>query len=413
MKAPEAEPLASVPDWMQKPAQDEPAPTVPDWMKAPEAEPLASVPDWMKGPAQTESSPPAPVMQPEVESSLPDWMKPWPTPEDETVAYEPGMATPPTPEPVSSAPDWMQPAPSTARDAPSAVPAVPDKPITDWLHPASSAEEQELRQALEAEKPDWLKQMEAESDAYEASLKPPPAKPAPDVGATLVVAPDWLRAPADQPSAPPPAGQPAMPAPPNAVAASEDSALAWLEALAVRQGAKQEEMVSDRSVSADDVPEWLRDSLPDVVGVPSQPQPGGEATSESAETALPDWLKTLSEEESTPPPETAATVTRPAPKPQRPRPPRPPKSKSAEAPEAALAAARENLETSDFGKAAGAYAEVIKSGVMLEEVIADLEAANENHPNTPEILRTLGDAYVRDNQLQRALDIYKQALQGL
>ena len=147
--------------------------------------------------------------------------------------------------------------------------------------------------------------------------------------------------------------------------------------------------------------------------MPSQPQPGGEAASESAETALPDWLKTLSEEESTPPPETAATVTRPAPKPQRPRPPRPPKSKSAEAPEAALAAARENLETSDFGKAAGAYAEVIKSGVMLEEVIADLEAANENHPNTPEILRTLGDAYVRDNQLQRALDIYKQALEGL
>ncbi len=96
-----------------------------------------------------------------------------------------------------------------------------------------------------------------------------------------------------------------------------------------------------------------------------------------------------------------------------PRPPRPSKGKPAEAPEPVLAAAREHLETSDFGKATEAYGDLIKSGLVLENVIADLEEANEHHPNTPEILRALGDAYMRDNQLQRALDTYKQALQGL
>ncbi len=383
MKAPEAAPLASVPDWMQKPAEAEPEPAAPDWMKAPEAAPLASVPDWMK---------------------------PSPTPEDQTVAYQPGVAMPPaTPESEPSAPSM--------------------KAVTDWLHPASLDEEEELRRALEAEKPDWLKQMEAESDAYEATLKSPPvpAKPEPDL-------PDWLRTAADQPTEPTPT-RPTMPPSPSSAAHSEDAALAWLEALAVRQGAKEEEFVSDQRVSADDMPQWLRVSSATDLGVPAEPQPGGETVAEPAETALPDWLKAVSEEAPTapasppspplvtggqggaaiPPPPSGEgeTKTRLAAKPRRPRPPRPSKSKPAEAPEAVLAAAREHLETSDFGRATEAYGQVIKSGQMLENVIADLEEANEQHPNRPELLRALGDAYMRDNQLQHALDIYKQALQGL
>jgi hypothetical protein len=259
--------------------------------------------------------------------------------------------------------------------------------------------------------------MEAESDAYQATLKAPLTKPEPEPEL-----PDWLRAPAEEPSeaTPPP---PTLPPSPRSTAQGEDAALAWLEALAVRQGAKEEEMVSNRSVSADEMPEWLRDSSSADVGVPAEPQPGAQAMAGPTETALPDWLKAMSEEAQTPPAsgksETAIpplpsgkgeTPTRPAAKPRRLR---PSKSKPAEAPKAALAAAREHLETSDFGKATEAYGAVIKSGLMLEDVIADLEAANENHPNTPEFLRTLGDAYMRDNQLQRALDIYKQALQGL
>ncbi len=410
-KPAQPEPEPAVPDWMQKPVEAEPEPAVPDWMKAPEAAPLASVPDWMQEPAQPEPEPAVPdwMKAPEAAplASVPDWMKPLATLEDQTVADQPAVAKPPaTPEPEPSAPSM--------------------KAVTDWLHPASRDEEEELRRALEAEKPDWLKQMEAESDAYEATLKSPPvpAKPEPNVGATLVVAPDWLRAAADQPTEPTPT-RPAISSPSSA-ARSEDAALAWLEALAVRQGAKEEEFVSDQRVSADDMPQWLRVSSATDLGVPAEPQPGGEMVAEPAETALPDWLKAVSEEAPTPPAsgrsETAIppppsgegeTKTRLAAKPQRPRPPRASKSKPAEAPEAVLAAAREHLDTSDFGKAAEAYGDMIKSGLMLENVIADLEEANEQRLNRPELLRALGDAYMRDNQLQRALDIYKQALQGL
>ena len=59
------------------------------------------------------------------------------------------------------------------------------------------------------------------------------------------------------------------------------------------------------------------------------------------------------------------------------------------------------------------YSDLINSGHLAPDVINDLEAAVLKHSEQPELLRALGDAYMRDNQLQKALDAYKQALQKL
>ena len=78
-----------------------------------------------------------------------------------------------------------------------------------------------------------------------------------------------------------------------------------------------------------------------------------------------------------------------------------------------LAVARQRLAEGSFDSAIEVYAELIAGGRILTDIAADLEASVILNPGHPELLRTLGDAYMRDNQLQRALDTYKKALQLL
>ncbi|MDY7079410.1 MAG: tetratricopeptide repeat protein [Chloroflexota bacterium] len=59
-----------------------------------------------------------------------------------------------------------------------------------------------------------------------------------------------------------------------------------------------------------------------------------------------------------------------------------------------------------------AYAQLIRSGQLLENVVPDLETCLEQWPDVS-MQRVLGDAYMKDGQLQEALDIYRQALETL
>ena len=92
---------------------------------------------------------------------------------------------------------------------------------------------------------------------------------------------------------------------------------------------------------------------------------------------------------------------------------KPSKLRRTEAPEVVLALAREHLADDKLNEAVEVYSELIASSHLLGDIITDLEAAALKRSDQPELLRTLGDAYMRDNQLQRALDAYKQALKKL
>jgi len=505
---------SEVPDWIRKPPAEEEAPETPQAI----AEPEAALPDWLRTPAEVEAA--------RASATTPEWLRAPAEAEQLPAAPEPAMAAPPPSEDAALAwlealaakqgakpeelvtkpevreqvetPTWLRaPAPETAEPqstsqaeapAPSDVTPSEDEALA-WLESVAAkqgakpeelvtntAEPEPAPTMSEAGKPEWLKQMEAEADQYEAMAKaqPEPAEP-------VAVS----------------------------VPSSEDEALAWLESLAAKQGAKPEELVTKPGVRAEEMPAWVREAQ--EASVPPTPEPmEAEPEPAIAEAEKPEWLKQMEAEadqyeatakaqpapaepapapkpEELPawlaaapepqpseaeaaewmpmasgaaepkhvPPETeplpawlaaapepgepeapawapmasaeparpAAEAAKPDSTPQRPkpakpkaprkRPVRPSRLRSGEEPEIVLALARQRLAENNFGESFDVYSELIHSSGMLEDVIADLEAANQKNPGMPELLRTLGDAYMRNNQLRRALDTYKQALQQL
>jgi len=77
-----------------------------------------------------------------------------------------------------------------------------------------------------------------------------------------------------------------------------------------------------------------------------------------------------------------------------------------------LALAQSLWQANEREESLEAYARVIRSGKLVEAVIADLEEYLEHWPDV-RVLQALGDAYMKDGQLQKALDLYRQALEKL
>ena len=74
-----------------------------------------------------------------------------------------------------------------------------------------------------------------------------------------------------------------------------------------------------------------------------------------------------------------------------------------------LAAARDALEHAKIPDALQAYGNLIRKGKMLEDVTFDLKEALYRFPVEVSIWQVLGDAYMRANRLQDALDAYTKA----
>ena len=74
-----------------------------------------------------------------------------------------------------------------------------------------------------------------------------------------------------------------------------------------------------------------------------------------------------------------------------------------------LGSARSELSRSNIPGALEAYGKLIKKGRFLDEVIYDLRDASYRFPVDVNIWQSLGDAYMRANRLQDALDSYTKA----
>lgn len=74
-----------------------------------------------------------------------------------------------------------------------------------------------------------------------------------------------------------------------------------------------------------------------------------------------------------------------------------------------LEQAREDLAHAKIPDALHAYGTLIRKGKMLEDIIFDLKEALYRFPVEVSIWQTLGDAYMRANRLQDALDAYTKA----
>ncbi len=92
-----------------------------------------------------------------------------------------------------------------------------------------------------------------------------------------------------------------------------------------------------------------------------------------------------------------------------PVPEKPVKVQSAEKDIALYENSKLELQRGNLIEAAQGYKKLIKKGKMLEEVIFDLREAQYSYPVDVVIWQTLGDAYMRANRLQDALDAYTKA----
>ncbi|MCP4363381.1 MAG: tetratricopeptide repeat protein, partial [Chloroflexi bacterium] len=78
-----------------------------------------------------------------------------------------------------------------------------------------------------------------------------------------------------------------------------------------------------------------------------------------------------------------------------------------------LSAAQAALARDEYSTAVDTYKQMITSGSGAMTVIAELETVADEYPQEPAFRRLLGDAYMRNGQLQKALDTYRVALDQL
>jgi cytochrome c-type biogenesis protein CcmH/NrfG len=219
---------SNAPDWLaglETPETATPAATeanVPDWLRGLEggdsgAEQQTGVPDWLSG--LGEAVPAAPV-EGQPKSGAPDWLNAVAEPKESEAIKPSGM------------PDWLSGLEDTSSKA-----QVPPSNIESL---GASAQEQDDAVA-------WLESLAAKHGAKPEELVTDPNK-------RNETPPDWVQQAQS-------AGQPQAAANVESLGASaqeQDDAVAWLESLAAKHGAKPEELVTDPNKRNETPPDWVQ-----------------------------------------------------------------------------------------------------------------------------------------------------------
>jgi uncharacterized protein Smg (DUF494 family) len=326
----------------------------------------------------------------------------------------------PSPEPVSSKDDtamWFKKLEQPAQEASP--------------EPATTTQPEEL--------PAWMQNIEEEASATEGNI--PVVEMAADRGEKEpVVDTEWMSA-IEQESV----MEAAVPADTGGQASRSeaDEIPSWLSEL----DQEQEQVVTPSAMDAD-LPAWLRDETGELLAEPtkieptrttdwhpveakepepevqpSKPEP--EPVMSQAEVPLPqpEPVRAMAQPEmQAPQPEPAEVVSiieeriaavQEVEKPAAPALPKPPKLKGTGKlslpPDPILGQARNELTGNNLSSALESYSRLIKKGRFLEEVIFDLRDALYRFPVDVNIWQSLGDAYMRANRLQDALDAYTKA----
>lgn len=256
-----------------------------------------------------------------------------------------------------------------------------------------------------------------------------------------------------------------LPTSPSEELEDEDSTFAWLESLAAKQGAAEETLLTKPEDRQEELPEWVSDEIqseeisstvaeaetvseeeinpptieffeeqpeitedtqpihlkaaaPPVVKEEVEPLDTLQVETPSIEAETPTWLKGLEEQES----EEAEQEAMPSdwvPEFELPtaeetsleieEPQVPAATLEAGSHAELLTIAQSSLQSHNLEKALQAYNQLIKDGQYLEETIHDLRDALYRYPIDITIWQTLGDAYLRSNRLQEALEAYTKA----
>ncbi len=233
----------------------------------------ADLPDWLK--AQAPATPETPVQDTAPSIETPDWLEGLGKP---GAAGDMGGAEETTES--SDAPDWLK-----GLGKPEETPQSMEEPaqpadIPDWLkgaepqsEPSASAESLGSSAQEQDDAVAWLESLAAKHGAKPEELVTDPNK-------RSETPPDWV-------SQAQGLGQQTPFAQPNmqdlgSSAQEQDDAVAWLESLAAKHGAKPEELVTDPSKRSETPPDWVK-----------QAQSAGEAQPSAGKKEEPstDWVE--------------------------------------------------------------------------------------------------------------------------
>lgn len=357
-------------------------------------------------------------------------------------------------------PSAVEPAPAAAA-AGEVEPAVTSEVIEEAAPTFVEMSEAEAFAAQIPEDPEeamaWLEMLAARQGAPLAELPTMMEEPEP-------VPPEPVETAA---APPPPPVAAAVPAAPRSVLDEEvpdnsAAALAWLVRLALLD---EEEAAAPEPLAAAAAEvdlDWLVVELPAAEPAVEPPTPTGQAeapaydwvelTEEDLAESLPDWLsaetmdgdtswlddleaidlddwltaeeqvreqgtdfvlpqlETLAATEAAPPPAAEAVVEAAAPAPA---PVELPAADEAELDMAKLNQARAAVDAGNIGEALNLYRSLLEQGAGLAVIVPDLEAASTRHRRQPLLRRLLGDAYMQQGELQKALNIYREVMDYL
>lgn len=249
----------------------------------------ADIPDWLKG--QMPSNPSGqPAAASDQTMETPDWL-------NDLGGSAAAFATDanPSQSPASEIPDWLGGA-QTPASTPSfeSSPAQPAE-MPDWL---SGLGQQEAAQPAANDTndiPDWLGGLG--DTPSKPSMESSPARPS--------ETPDWMSGLQEVPAQQPAASVETL----GSSAQEQDDAIAWLESLAAKHGAKPEELVTDPNKRSEQAPEWVNQAR-EAAGAVPQSGPAMDDTAawlsnlepSAAQPAqdTPDWLSGLDNEPAQP-----------------------------------------------------------------------------------------------------------------
>jgi tetratricopeptide (TPR) repeat protein len=230
----------------------------------------ADLPDWLKG--QTPAASSEPISQPRPESiETPDWLSGLGGTESEASAFD-------AKQNETNLPDWLGGLDASETEQPIETPhsgPAQSADVPDWLSGLDGTEAEQP-----AETPDWLSglggaETEQPAQTFETS-QDEIAQPA-DI-------PDWLKG--AEPKSEPAASVESL----GASAQEQDDAVAWLESLAAKHGAKPEELVTDPNKRSETPPEWVSQAQSIGEAQPKVEDLGASAQEQDDAVA---WLESL------------------------------------------------------------------------------------------------------------------------
>jgi hypothetical protein len=384
----------------------------------------SGIPDWLRDSAPTEltASPAAEV--PATPQPLPDWLQesapvPDMTPLGEAVVEPPAV----------DMPDWLKDDLSVTDDAglenifaqseTTALDFTTSAPAPAMETPVTTVPSQVNESFLNTDD-QWIKHFELEYQERVGQVSEVPLTFDDHEAPAAVVTP------APTPAAPPPptvvpaaAVESDLPEETELPVGEPTTLPAWLQ-----QAAASAAPAPAAAAPAAPLPDWLAEpqqpeALPDWLATPAaEPEPAlaGDLPDWLKEAsvhpeAVPDWLmESISDEQV---PVVAAPVPAPAPAAPPPAPvpvpvpvrPAPPANIAA-----AFASARQKVSDGDLDGALADYESVVRAAANLNDVVDDLRSLMSRHKDNPAVYRVLGDALMRNGNLQEALDTYRKAL---